>query len=1805
MIGDYDLDLSVFSLPMIRGYGDLEALPIAASKDSDLLALLQDLTEIDVSDYNNIDSAIEEIIFKWSGTSDISATQLRGLFSDQKLSAMEKFRGQDFLNASGSSLVSNIIQYSAVSQAWETLFSEIKSKLLVQSVFADIFSYSVTTTTPASTEEITNEDGTTSTITTSESTTTTTYSPTYDFATDSIDFNDITLAQISENIIQKISDISNTDSSATDESTKDEINSYLTIADKVSFFLEIQEVLQQLYSTYNSSIQGLSDIALENTLAAIKQEYFSDVAFKTKSDDTVYDSSCFSTEIAEDHQSILVGGEGDDLLVGSGGDDVYLFNKGDGFDVIDETANTVFSNTNSYGTDKIVFGADITKDDIILTRSADNLIIKFADSATDKITINRHFFNVFNRIESIQFANGDVIDLTDSTLQYSVSGTDSDDVISGSASNDILTGGSGNDEIGAGQGDDILNGGLGDDTLYGGEGDDTYIFNLGDGEDTIAETYTLTQQSYGTDIIQLAQGITESDIYYARTGSDLTIKFRSSPDDQITIKNQFLYESTQVENLKFTNQKTENGVAVVDENGDAVLETSTIDLVNKDWSQVVFEEEGSSSADYIYATGKNNIINSYAGNDTVIINSSSGSNTIDLGAGNDTLNGSSGDDIITGGLGDDTLYGGGGDDTYIFNLGDGKDFIVEAISYSYYGGTDTLSFGLGITQENIITSRSGDNFVINFSNSPNDQITLKDYFSSNALSQKLIELVKFSTQNSDGSISTSTFNFSDVIRLEYDGTDADDYVSTDNSLVSQFGDIIKTYGGNDTIDSGNGDDYIDAGDGDDSINSGSGDDVIIGGKGDDYIATAPLGYSGDSFNYGDDTYIFNLGDGEDTISESTNYYSSSLGNDVIQLGVGLNKADVYFSVENTYDLVVKFKNNSSDQITIKNQLRSTGDKIETLEFADGSTLDLTSQTTINSLITSEISGSDNADTITGTIYRDIIHGYAGNDTINGGNEADEIYGDAGNDYLNGSGGSDTLVGGTGDDWLVGGYGDETYIYNLGDGKDTIIESDGSDEIVFGEGISSDDIYFKKESNNIIVKFRNNDSDQITLYRQLFYNSNYNYMVEKLEFSDGSSLDISDPNNLQLELDGTSDDDYLTGAEYYSNKIYGYAGDDVLIGGSGNDTFIGGTGDDQISDSETYDYGDDTFIFNLGDGIDTIYQAPNELYYDDYYLDLGFDQIQFGEGIARDNISFSVSENYLDLIINFKDNSQDQITIKNQLRSDADKVESIKFADGSLLDISTISVDNLADFNSLYDSNHDPVAQDDSYTTNEDTTSLTLAFNASDADAGDTLTYEIISSPDLGSVVNNNDGTLTFNLGDDFQYLSAGQTKDVTFSYIATDSKGSQSNQSTVTISVTGNNDAPIVASSIASQTIQSGNNYSYSLPSNLFSDVEGDDLTLTATLADGSKLPSWLSFDGTKFSGTPTVSEETTLNLKLIATDSAGASISQNFALTIDQTTKTISGTQTNDIFTSTSSDEEFTGNGGHDNFVITRNNGNDIITDFGGVGTNWSLDLNKPNHDTIRFVGEGLTADKMLINYDGSNTTITFDGIDDVAVTLKNFDFINLDNLPNGMNNILFNNETSVSNDSGYHQSYSDRSYDSYDIFNEHNSKQNSIWNTNSVTFLSDKDNVTSGFDNSNDVINAMAGDDIVHGKSGNDTLRGQEGNDTLYGDAGNDRLDGGTGADILTGGAGEDIFVFNNLSDSAINSSDLITDFTKGEDKIDFSGLGFLNIANDTDQRIDESILSYHFEGNNTIIEDYNHNLSIKLTGKIALDDSDFNFG
>ncbi|MEQ1651635.1 MAG: M10 family metallopeptidase C-terminal domain-containing protein [Hyphomicrobium sp.] len=90
-------------------------------------------------------------------------------------------------------------------------------------------------------------------------------------------------------------------------------------------------------------------------------------------------------------------------------------------------------------------------------------------------------------------------------------------------------------------------------------------------------------------------------------------------------------------------------------------------------------------------------------------------------------------------------------------------------------------------------------------------------------------------------------------------------------------------------------------------------------------------------------------------------------------------------------------------------------------------------------------------------------------------------------------------------------------------------------------------------------------------------------------------------------------------------------------------------------------------------------------------------------------------------------------------------------------------------------------------------------------------------------------------------------------------------------------------------------------------------------------------------------------------------------------------------------------------------------------------------------------------------------------------------------------------------------------------------------------------------DTLIGNATDNWVIGLEGNDRLRGMAGNDRVDGGAGNDYLLGGQGADILIGGAGADRFDFDYSADSRLTAAtrDIITDFVRGQDKIDLSSI------------------------------------------------------
>ncbi len=115
---------------------------------------------------------------------------------------------------------------------------------------------------------------------------------------------------------------------------------------------------------------------------------------------------------------------------------------------------------------------------------------------------------------------------------------------------------------------------------------------------------------------------------------------------------------------------------------------------------------------------------------------------------------------------------------------------------------------------------------------------------------------------------------------------------------------------------------------------------------------------------------------------------------------------------------------------------------------------------------------------------------------------------------------------------------------------------------------------------------------------------------------------------------------------------------------------------------------------------------------------------------------------------------------------------------------------------------------------------------------------------------------------------------VAITLTATDPSAASVSQA-FTLTVNPVNDAPVVATPVASQSVDEDTAWSYTLPAGLFADPDGDSLTLTAKLSDGSPLPSWLTFDGSTFTGTPPANFNGAVGITLTATDPSAAFVSR------------------------------------------------------------------------------------------------------------------------------------------------------------------------------------------------------------------------------------------------------------------------------------------------------------------------------------------
>lgn len=263
-------------------------------------------------------------------------------------------------------------------------------------------------------------------------------------------------------------------------------------------------------------------------------------------------------------------------------------------------------------------------------------------------------------------------------------------------------------------------------------------------------------------------------------------------------------------------------------------------------------------------------------------------------------------------------------------------------------------------------------------------------------------------------------------------------------------------------------------------------------------------------------------------------------------------------------------------------------------------------------------GTDQNDIIIGNAWNNILIGEDGDDTLYGDGivyDGNEGYGandgnhesgsgiaaatdGSGDDELHGGAGNDILYGGAGNDLLIGGTGFDKYYYNLGDGHDTIVDSD-INTLYFDSQISLSNISFSQNGDDFIWNF----SDGGTLTVSDYYintGTSQNY----ISFGGGSSGYWNQARLTGGVIQGSNSADLITGSNGNDN-IDAYNGNDIIFAGNGDDVVTGNNGNDIIYGGAGIDY-----LFGHY-GNDVIFGGAG----DDYLLETygGNDELHGGDG----------------------------------------------------------------------------------------------------------------------------------------------------------------------------------------------------------------------------------------------------------------------------------------------------------------------------------------------------------------------------------------------------------------------------------------------------------------------------------------------------------------------------------------------------------------------------------------------------------------
>lgn len=638
-------------------------------------------------------------------------------------------------------------------------------------------------------------------------------------------------------------------------------------------------------------------------------------------------------------------------------------------------------------------------------------------------------------------------------------------------------------------------------------------------------------------------------------------------------------------------------------------------------------------------------------------------------------------DQLYGGTKSDLMVGGGGADNFVFSFASSSTASATDIIADFQDGVDsidfsllpsvTLSFLYDAARNMTVVTDSFTGIVVNLYGS--HTLTANDFVFQN-------------------------------ISANFIGTSGNDVaVATPRALVGftggtavQVGDIA-------------GDNYI-PGDGDDIIRAGpsadvlqildgsniSAGDVFDGGTGESNIydiISIETGYVDLRFatitNF---EFIFGNNSANTVLMSYDQYRSFSLFN----LAGGTGEVDVYLPSSINSDLATAptlfdmtgfnyVGANGAQSINLmttgsgNQSLKMTGTEVAqftSIDLGDGDQDALTIVTSADFAVSpGQILNVENLTIIDGS----------GSDTLTGSNGKESIYG---------NGGDDVIMGGGADDYLDGGIGNNTFKFTANDGHDTVAYTDGGTRTILLSGSPSYAPYdafnithlgadgLQLTYGNTVIDLLNyTDNDHVNI--GFTFDNPIPFIYGTASFgwnwSFHHGLDGTDSKQILVGVDGV---DHINGVGF-GNLMFGGDGNDVITGGNalanvdpyalgGSDIYVGGKGDDMLISYGVGDpnagpfsniYAIETYVFNVGDGQDTIDDRgggnpQSRLYADRIIIDT--------KGAALTSFSAShdpaAASGGNDLVINYS--STDSITVLNQFDGQGHNIETINFNGGS-------------------------------------------------------------------------------------------------------------------------------------------------------------------------------------------------------------------------------------------------------------------------------------------------------------------------------------------------------------------------------------------------------------------------------------------------------------------------------------------------------------------------------------------------------------